>query len=194
MYRKDLLKDWSCPHLTKCGWYLDCPKDGTSSLEVSLCESFELGFTRRLQRPLCLKVPKNQGMPLRRKVRRNLQPQKLWLTQRGPIMIFRRTWLSINKHHLPKLLMQFCCPPVIVTEEKPPLFSHVFIFSKRTRFFIRALNLSWHSIACNQLKNMKWLVEKGQISCIMKEVISIDISIFEFVSSPFMSMTLTLKI
>jgi hypothetical protein len=31
-----------------CGWYLDCIIDYTSSFEVSLCESFELGFTEKV--------------------------------------------------------------------------------------------------------------------------------------------------
>ncbi len=46
MYKKDLLKDWFGPHLTKCGWYLDCPKDCTPFSEVSLRESFEPRFTK----------------------------------------------------------------------------------------------------------------------------------------------------
>jgi hypothetical protein len=41
-------------------------------------------------------------------------------------------------------------------------------------------------VQCSQFKSKKCLLEKGQISCIMKEVISISIYIFVFVSFPFM--------
>jgi hypothetical protein len=44
MYKKDFLKEWFGLHLTECSWYLDYSKDCTPFLEVSLCESFELGF------------------------------------------------------------------------------------------------------------------------------------------------------
>ncbi len=47
MYQKDLLEDWFGIHLRDCGWYLDYPMDYTSSFEVSLCESLELGFTKK---------------------------------------------------------------------------------------------------------------------------------------------------
>ncbi len=56
MYRKDLLKDWSSAHLTKCEWYFDYLKDYTPSFEVSLCESFELGFTKK-----AIETPMSQG-------------------------------------------------------------------------------------------------------------------------------------
>jgi hypothetical protein len=48
MYRKDLLKDWSNPHLTECEQYLDYTKDCTPSSKVSLCESFEHGFIEKV--------------------------------------------------------------------------------------------------------------------------------------------------
>jgi hypothetical protein len=48
MYRKDLLKDWFGPHLIDCEWYFDWPKDCTPSSRVSLCEIFELGFTKKV--------------------------------------------------------------------------------------------------------------------------------------------------
>jgi hypothetical protein len=49
------------------------------------------------------------------------------------------------------------------------------------------LNLSWHLIAWSWFKSKKWPMEESQISCIMKEVISINKYIFEFVSSLFVS-------
>jgi hypothetical protein len=31
MYKKDMLRDWSSPHLLDCGWYLDYPKENILS-------------------------------------------------------------------------------------------------------------------------------------------------------------------
>jgi hypothetical protein len=109
-------------------------------------------------------------------------------------MIFKRPCISFRKQHLSMLLGVVSLPTIIVTEEKLPFPSLVFTpSSKWTWFFKRAFNLSWHSIACNQFKSKKWPMEKGQISHIMKEVISINMYIFEFVSFLFVSKALILK-
>lgn len=108
MYKKDLPKDWFGPHPIECGWYLDC---SIIHLQRFLfVKILSLGLQSRLQGPMCLKVPKNQGLPLRRKVKKSLRPKKLWLIQRGPRMIFKRPWISFRRHHLPRLLVWFHCP------------------------------------------------------------------------------------
>ncbi len=53
---------WSSPHITHV--VLNYFKDYIPSSKVSFCESFELGFTRRLQSLLCFKVPKDQRIQL----------------------------------------------------------------------------------------------------------------------------------
>jgi hypothetical protein len=35
MYKRDLICDWSSFHVTKCGWYLDYPKDSTHASKVA---------------------------------------------------------------------------------------------------------------------------------------------------------------
>jgi hypothetical protein len=62
-------------------------------------------------------------------------------------------------------------PPVFVTQERPPLLNLVFTLTKKIGFIKKALNVSWHSIACSWLKNKNWIVEEGNISCIMRKVI-----------------------
>jgi hypothetical protein len=44
MYRKDMLRDWSYPHLMDCGWYIDCLKDITFSLNFEIQEKHEPRF------------------------------------------------------------------------------------------------------------------------------------------------------
>ncbi len=39
-----MLKDWHAPHLFQCGWYLNCLKDNTPTLEISLKENIEPVF------------------------------------------------------------------------------------------------------------------------------------------------------
>jgi hypothetical protein len=72
MYQKDLLKDLSGPHLTKCGWYLDCPKDYTSSFEVSLCESLELGFIKKAIETRMSQGPQKKRIPLKKRLKKTL--------------------------------------------------------------------------------------------------------------------------
>jgi hypothetical protein len=74
MYKKDLFKEWFGPHPIECGWYLDCPKDCTPSSKVSFHENFEPGFTKKALETLCLKVPKDQRIWLRRKGRKSSWP------------------------------------------------------------------------------------------------------------------------
>jgi hypothetical protein len=38
MYMKDMLRDWSSPHLLDCGWYLDFLKENIPSLEFKIQE------------------------------------------------------------------------------------------------------------------------------------------------------------
>jgi hypothetical protein len=44
MYRKDMLRDWSSPHLLDCGWYLDYPNENTLSLEFGIRDKHEPRF------------------------------------------------------------------------------------------------------------------------------------------------------
>jgi len=44
MYMKDMLKDWSSPHLLDCDWYLDYLKENTPSLEYEIWKKHESGF------------------------------------------------------------------------------------------------------------------------------------------------------
>jgi len=76
MYQKDLLKDWFSPHLTESGWYLDCPKDYTCSFEVSLCESFELGFTEKIIETHMSQGPKKSKDTTKKKVKENFAASK----------------------------------------------------------------------------------------------------------------------
>jgi hypothetical protein len=71
IYKKNLFKEWFGLHFIECGWYLDCPKDCTPSSNFLFVKILSL---KRLKKPLCLKVPKDQGIWLRRKVRKSLQP------------------------------------------------------------------------------------------------------------------------
>jgi hypothetical protein len=48
MFLKDLFKDWSTPHLLQCGWYFDCLKDNTPTLEIPMRESIEPYFMETL--------------------------------------------------------------------------------------------------------------------------------------------------
>jgi hypothetical protein len=76
MYQKDLLKDWSCHHLKKCGWYLDCPMGYASSFEVSLCESLELGFTEKVIENCMSQAPKKSKDTTKKKAKENLVTSK----------------------------------------------------------------------------------------------------------------------
>jgi len=107
---------------------------------------------------------------------------------------FQETLYILQEASLTHVFSVVSLPPIIVTKEKCPFPSLIFTPSKRTWFHRRPLYFSWHSITCNQLKSKKWPMEEGQISCIMKELISVNTYIFEFVSSPFVSMTHSLKI
>jgi hypothetical protein len=41
MYRKDILRDWTSPHLLDCGWYLDCPKENILPSKFEIWERHE---------------------------------------------------------------------------------------------------------------------------------------------------------
>jgi hypothetical protein len=45
---KDMLRDWSSPHLLDCGWYLDFSKENTPSLEFKIQEKHEPRFFQGL--------------------------------------------------------------------------------------------------------------------------------------------------
>ncbi len=42
MYMKDMLRNWTFPHLLDCGWYLDCLKENTPPLKFEIWEKHEL--------------------------------------------------------------------------------------------------------------------------------------------------------
>jgi hypothetical protein len=44
MFQRDLLKDWLAPHLFQCGWYFNCPKNNTPTLEIPLKENIKPSF------------------------------------------------------------------------------------------------------------------------------------------------------
>jgi hypothetical protein len=44
MYRKDMLRDWSSPHLLDYDWYLDCPKENTLPSKFKIQEKYEPEF------------------------------------------------------------------------------------------------------------------------------------------------------
>jgi hypothetical protein len=67
MYKKNLLKEWFGLHLTKCSWYLDYPKDCTPFLEVSLRESFEPRFKKKVLDTHVSKGPKRSRTLAKRK-------------------------------------------------------------------------------------------------------------------------------
>jgi hypothetical protein len=48
MYRKDMLRDWTSPHLLDCGWYLDCSKENTPPSELEIWEKHEPEFFQGL--------------------------------------------------------------------------------------------------------------------------------------------------
>jgi hypothetical protein len=48
MYMKDMLRDWSSPHLLDCGWYLDFLKENIPSLEFKIQEKHEPRFFQGL--------------------------------------------------------------------------------------------------------------------------------------------------
>lgn len=66
MYLKDLFKDWNSFHLVNYGWYLNCPKDNTTTSKFSLCEKNEQGFQEVLQFSISTQMQegKNKGFTL----------------------------------------------------------------------------------------------------------------------------------
>jgi hypothetical protein len=48
MYRKDMLRNWTSPHLLDYGWYLDYPKENTPPLEFKIQEKHEPRFLQGL--------------------------------------------------------------------------------------------------------------------------------------------------
>jgi hypothetical protein len=63
---------------------------------------------------------------------------------------FQETLGIFQKAPLTKLFYAVSLPPITVNKERCPLLSLVFTPSnKRTWFFKRAFNLSWHLIACS---------------------------------------------
>jgi len=48
MFKKDLFKDWPTSHLLQCGWYFNCLKDNTPTLDIPLRENIELFFMETL--------------------------------------------------------------------------------------------------------------------------------------------------
>ncbi len=84
MYQKDLLKDWSSPHLTECGWYLDCCMNHTSSFEVSPCESLEPGFTEKAIETHMSQGPKNSKDTTKKKVKENFVTSKSMVNMKRP--------------------------------------------------------------------------------------------------------------
>jgi hypothetical protein len=48
MYKKDILKDWSSPHLLDYGWYLDYPKENILPSKFKIRKKYELEFLQGL--------------------------------------------------------------------------------------------------------------------------------------------------
>jgi hypothetical protein len=48
MYKKNMLRDWSSPHLLDYGWYIDCPKENTLPSKFKIQEKYELAFFQGL--------------------------------------------------------------------------------------------------------------------------------------------------
>ncbi len=49
MYKKDMLKNWSSPHLLDYGWYLNCPKENILPLKFKTREKHEPKFLQGLR-------------------------------------------------------------------------------------------------------------------------------------------------
>ncbi len=48
MYMKDMLRDWSSPHLLLCGWYLDYLKENILPSKLKIREKYEPTFLQDL--------------------------------------------------------------------------------------------------------------------------------------------------
>jgi hypothetical protein len=48
MYRKDMLRNWSSPHLLLCGWYFDCSKENNFPSKFEIRKKYEPTFLHNL--------------------------------------------------------------------------------------------------------------------------------------------------